>query len=120
MACFRTAWVNDYSIETNIGTSFDDGEATLDGMELPLYTLVVVKPGDAPALKSEKGARVMLMGGESFPRPRHVWWNFVSSDRERIQQAKEDWREGRFANVPGDSEERIPLPDGAPKTVTYP
>ena len=96
-----------------------DGEATLDGEELPRYWLVVIKPGDAPALRSEKGARVMLLGGESFSNPRHVWWNFVSSDRDRIQQAKEDWAEGRFPKVPGDEEEWIPLPD-KPKTVTYP
>jgi hypothetical protein len=48
-----------------------------------------------------------------------VWWNFVSSDRERINQAKDDWRAGRFPLVPGDSEEFIPLPD-KPLTVSYP
>ena len=58
-------------------------------------------------------------GGEAFATKRHVWWNFVSSDRERINQAKEDWREGRFPKVPGDEEEFIPLPD-VPKTVSYP
>ena len=96
-----------------------EGEATIDGEELPLYALVVIKPGDAPALRSEKGARVMLLGGESFATKRHVWWNFVSSDRDRIQQAKEDWAAGKFPKVPGDDEEWIPLPD-KPKTVTYP
>lgn len=96
-----------------------DGQATLDGEELPLYSLIVIKPGDVPALRSEKGARVMLLGGESFATERHVFWNFVSSDRERIQQAKEDWSEGRFPKVPGDENEWIPLPD-EPTTVTYP
>ena len=96
-----------------------EGEATLDGEELPRYALIVVKPGDCPALRSEKGARVMLLGGESFATKRYVWWNFVSSDRDRIEQAKEDWTQGRFAKVPGDDEEWIPLPD-EPKTVTYP
>ena len=71
-------------------------------------------------LESKSGARVMLLGGEAFETKRHAWWNFVSSSRERINQAKEDWREGRFPKVPGDEEEFIPLPDGAPKTVTYP
>jgi hypothetical protein len=61
----------------------------------------------------------MLCGGEAFATPRHVWWNFVSSSRDRINQAKEDWRAGRFAPVPGDAEEFIPLPD-VPKTVSYP
>ncbi|NCP17626.1 MAG: pirin family protein [Erythrobacter sp.] len=96
-----------------------EGEATLDGQALPRYALVVIKPGTALTLRSENGARAMLLGGESFATPRHVWWNFVSSDRERIEQAKRDWREGRFAKVPGDEEEWIPLPD-VPKTVSYP
>ena len=62
----------------------------------------------------------MLMGGEAFTTKRHAWWNFVSSSRERINQGKDDWREGRFGTVPGEDGEFIPLPDGAPKTVTYP
>ena len=61
----------------------------------------------------------MLMGGESFASERHVFWNFVSSNRDRIQQAKEDWSAGKFPKVPGDEEEWIPLPE-KPKTVTYP
>ena len=61
----------------------------------------------------------MLLGGEAFSTKRHAWWNFVSSSRERIQQAKEDWAAGKFPSVPGDEEEFIPLPD-KPKTVTYP
>ncbi|MEL7783707.1 pirin family protein [Citromicrobium bathyomarinum] len=96
-----------------------EGEATVDGIEMPKYTLIVLKPGDVPALKSEKGARVMLMGGESFASERHVFWNFVSSNRDRIQQAKDDWSAGKFPKVPGDEEEWIPLPE-KPKTVTYP
>ena len=61
----------------------------------------------------------MLLGGEAFVTKRHVWWNFVSSSRDRIEQAKEDWRERRFDVVPGDEQERIPLPE-VPKTVSYP
>src|SRR5690606_36153129 len=72
------------------------GEASLDGMELPLYALVVLKPGEEMVLRSERGGRVMLLGGEAFATRRHVHWNFVSSSRERIEQAKEDWRERRF------------------------
>lgn len=96
------------------------GDATIDGTPLQLYDLVVLKPGDNLTLTSRYGARVMLLGGEAFTTKRHVWWNFVSSDRERIEQAKADWREGRFAAVPGDDTEYIPLPDSAPKTVNYP
>ena len=70
-------------------------------------------------LASENGARAMLLGGEAFRTPRHVWWNFVSSSRDRINQAKHDWKEGRFAKVPGDADEYIPLPE-VPLTVSYP
>ncbi len=95
------------------------GEASLDGMTLEPMTLYILKPGTAATLRSERGARVMLCGGEAFATPRHVWWNFVSSDRERINQAKHDWQDGRFPTVPGDSEEFIPLPE-VPNTVSYP
>lgn len=95
------------------------GEGRLDGESLELYTLYVLKPGEAMTLRSERGGRAMLLGGEAFATRRHVWWNFVSSSRERIEQAKADWREGRFAKVPGDEEEFIPLPE-VPKTVSYP
>jgi len=62
---------------------------------------------------------VMLCGGEAFTTPRHVWWNFVSSSRDRINQAKDDWNAGRFPKVPGDDKEFIPIP-AVPKTVSYP
>jgi redox-sensitive bicupin YhaK (pirin superfamily) len=87
------------------------GEASLDGMALPLYSLLVLKPGDEMVLRSERGGRVMLLGGEAFATRRHAWWNFVSSSKERIEQAKSDWVEGRFAKVPGDEVEFIPLPE---------
>jgi redox-sensitive bicupin YhaK (pirin superfamily) len=95
------------------------GEASLDGVPLAPMTLYVMRPGIAATLRSASGGRVMLCGGEAFPTPRHVWWNFVSSSRDRINQAKDDWRSGRFPLVPGDSDEFIPLPD-VPKTVSYP
>lgn len=97
-----------------------DGEAMVDGISLERYQLVVLQPGREMTLESRGGARVMLLGGEAFETRRHAWWNFVSSSRERINQAKEDWREGRFPKVPGDEAESIPLPDGQPNTVTYP
>ncbi|RPF72313.1 pirin family protein [Aurantiacibacter spongiae] len=96
------------------------GDAAVDGEGIALYDLVLLKPGEAMTLTSQGGARAVLLGGEAFSTRRHVWWNFVSSDRDRIEQAKEDWRERRFPTVPGDEEERIPLPDGEPKTVSYP
>ena len=95
------------------------GEATLDGFPLDPYVLTVLAPGVTMSLRSERGGRVMLLGGEAFATKRHVWWNFVSSSRERINQAKDNWRAGNFPLVPGDSEEFIPIPDH-PNTVSYP
>jgi len=86
------------------------GEASIDGTALELYALAVLEPGKAMRLSSERGGRVMLLGGEAFRTPRHVWWNFVHSSRDRINQAKDDWASGRFPKVPGDAEEFIPLP----------
>ena len=95
------------------------GEASLDGMQLEPMTLYVLKPGVAATLRSSTGARAMLCGGEAFTTPRHVWWNFVSSRRDRIEEAKRAWKAGEFARVPGDDKEWIPIPE-VPKTVSYP
>ena len=94
------------------------GEATLEGMRLEPQVLYVLRPGIAATLRSDTGGRAMLCGGDAFTTPRHVWWNFVSSSRERIDQAKRDWKAGNFPTVPGD-DEFIPIPD-QPKTVSYP
>jgi len=95
-----------------------DGEASVDGLPLDRTHLYVLRPGVAATLRSDGGARVMLCGGEAMT-PRHVWWNFVSSRRERIDEAKRAWQAGEFPLVPGDSEDFIPIPD-APNTVSYP
>lgn len=95
------------------------GDASLDGEALDRYSLYILKPGQAMTLRADSDARVMLLGGEAFKTPRHVWWNFVSSSRDRINQAKHDWKERKFPLVPGDSEEFIPIPE-VPKTVSYP
>src|SRR3546814_13901924 len=80
-------------------------------------TLYALRPGVAATLRSDRGARVMLCGGEAFATPRHVWWNFVSSSRERINEAKRAWKAGEFAKVPGDDKEWIPIPE-VPMTVS--
>ena len=95
------------------------GEAIVDATVMQLYELLVLKPGAPMLLSSKTGGKIMLLGGEAFPARRYVYWNFVSSSRERIEQAKEDWKARRFAVIPGDEEEYIPLPD-RPKTVSYP
>jgi redox-sensitive bicupin YhaK (pirin superfamily) len=70
----------------------------------------VFKPGDRISILALSQSRLMLLGGEPMDGPRHIWWNFVSSSKERIEQAKEDWRSKRFATVPGDEMEFMPLP----------
>lgn len=95
------------------------GDASLDGERLERHSLYILKPGQAMTLRADSYARVMLLGGEAFTTPRHVWWNFVSSSRERINEAKHDWKAQKFPLVPGDSEEFIPIPE-VPKTVSYP
>ncbi|MBC2779010.1 pirin family protein [Parasphingopyxis marina] len=97
-----------------------EGEASLDGEALTPETLAVLRPGQATTVRSENGAQIMLCGGEAFASPRHVYWNFVSSRPERIDQAIADWKEERFPIIPTDHDERIPFPAGRPKTVSYP
>ena len=95
------------------------GKAELDGQPLDLFALYILRPGHEARLSSSSGARLMLMGGQAFTTPRHVFWNFVSSSRDRINQAKEDWKALRFPLIPGDDQEFIPLPE-VPLTVSYP
>ena len=86
------------------------GELELDGQLLPLEHLAVLEPGTEPLLRAKSAARVMLLGGAPLDGHRHVWWNFVSSSRDRIEQAKADWQEGRIGQVAGETE-FIPLPE---------
>ena len=82
--------------------------------------LVVFASGAEIVVEASGGAaRVMLFGGEPMDGPRHLFWNFVSSSTERIEQAKADWKAGRFAAVPGETE-FIPLPEQPPRPVSYP
>lgn len=82
--------------------------------------LLVLKPGKTlTVLSGESGARIMLLGGEPMDGPRGVVWNFVSSSPERIEQAKDDWVNQRFAKVPEETE-FIPLPDLPGKPIFYP
>ncbi|GJD51194.1 hypothetical protein OPKNFCMD_3946 [Methylobacterium crusticola] len=72
--------------------------------------LLVFRPGDRITVRAREAARFMVLGGEPMDGPRHVWWNFVSSRPERIEQAKADWKAARFDSVPGETE-FIPLPE---------
>ncbi|HKT14358.1 MAG TPA: pirin family protein [Allosphingosinicella sp.] len=101
------------------GVMLVGGTAELDGAALDPYALYVLRPGHEARLSSASGGSVMLLGGQAFSTRRHVFWNFVSSSRDRINQAKEDWKAMRFPLIPGDDEEFIPIPE-VPKTVSYP
>jgi len=96
-----------------------EGEASLDGLRLERFTLSILAPGIPMVLTAAARSRLMLLGGEAFVTPRHVFWNFVSSSRDRIDEAKHEWKARRFPLIPGDDEEYIPLPE-FPKTVSYP
>ena len=88
-----------------------EGSVVISGDRFPSDRLLVFRPGDEIVVESERGAHFMLFGGASLGSPRHIWWNFVSSSKERIEQAKEEWRTAKFDIVPGDEEEYIPLPE---------
>jgi redox-sensitive bicupin YhaK (pirin superfamily) len=106
----RAAYVVEGGVELlNEGVKFEAGQ------------LMVFKPGAEITLSAPEssGARLMLLGGESMDGPRHIWWNFVSSSSDRIEQAKEDWKAGRYAPVPEETE-FIPLPETGPVIVQYP
>ncbi|EFG2886106.1 pirin family protein, partial [Escherichia coli] len=88
-----------------------EGEAHIAGDVFAPDVLLVLRPGDEIVVSSERGAHFMLFGGAAMGSERYIWWNFVSSSKERIEQAKEEWKTGKFDIVPGDEEEFIPLPD---------
>ena len=88
-----------------------EGEVEVAGVRFEAGRMLLFRAGDTVSLRAgADGARLLLLGGAVMDGPRYLFWNFVSSSRERIEQAKEDWRAGRFATVPGDDKEFIPLP----------
>lgn len=87
------------------------GEIDIAGETFGPGRLLVFRPGDRISILALSQARLILLGGEPMDGPRHIWWNFVSSSRERINAAKADWKAGNFALVPGDEQEFVPLPE---------
>lgn len=105
----RAAYVVEGFVTIRGGESYEAGR------------LLVFKRGSAVEIQAGNApARLMLLGGEPLESERFISWNFVSSSRDRIEQAKEDWRHGRFKLIPGDDEEYIPLPERNPPPVNYP
>ncbi|HSH44185.1 MAG TPA: pirin family protein [Arenicellales bacterium] len=85
------------------------GESMVHGARIPEHSMAILAGNGTARLEAQSEARIAIVGGEHMSH-RHIEWNFVSSRRERIEQAIEDWRSGRFAKVPGDEEEYIPFP----------
>ncbi|HMF26782.1 MAG TPA: pirin family protein [Pseudolabrys sp.] len=88
-----------------------DGTVDISGDKFEAGRLLVFKPGDAASITAATDTHFVMLGGAPMDGPRHIWWNFVSSRKERIDQAKEEWKAGHFGKVPGDEIEFIPLPE---------
>lgn len=94
-----------------------EGSISVAGQDYGPAQMMVFRPGDKITIAAgETGARLMILGGETFSGPRYIWWNFVASSQERIEAAKEEWRagnwgKGQFDLPPDDRDEFIPLPD---------
>ncbi len=86
------------------------GEVEIAGDRFEGPRLLIFRPGDRITVRATQPARLMFLGGAALEGPRYIWWNFVSSRKERIEEAKEDWKTGRFKQVPGETD-FIPLPD---------
>jgi hypothetical protein len=87
-----------------------EGEIEIGGVRFESGRLLVLVPGADITVRAVRASRLVLLGGAPMDGPRRIWWNFVSSSAERIEQAKADWKAGRFGSVPGD-DEFIPLPE---------
>lgn len=87
-----------------------DGEVDIAGEKFAAPQMLIFRPGDRITVKPVTKTRMMFLGGTAMEGPRHIWWNFVSSRKERIEAAKEDWKTGRFGPVPNETE-FIPLPE---------
>jgi hypothetical protein len=99
------------------GLYVSEGSVVIAGDTFAAGRMMVFRPGDAITITAgPQGARLMALGGETMNGPRHIWWNFVSSSKEKIEEAKQawaadgDWEHGRFQLPPGDTGEFIPLP----------
>ena len=95
------------------------GKVTIEGEHYEAGQMAVLVSGAMPTISAKERSVVMLLGGEPVG-PRHIWWNFVSSRQERIEQAKADWRAGRIKLPVNDDQEFIPLPEDPPKPKPEP
>jgi redox-sensitive bicupin YhaK (pirin superfamily) len=96
-----------------------DGRVSIDGCTFPPHQLIVLRRDSHIRLEANDDAHFMLFGGEPMHGPRYIWWNFVSSRRDRIEQAREEWARGAFDTVPGDEQDFLPAPEltGSPRQI---
>ena len=85
-----------------------EGEVDIAGDKFEAPQLLIFRPGDRITVTAVKPSRLMFLGGAALEGPRYLWWNFVSSRKERIEEAKQEWKTGRFAIIPGDDERIYP------------
>lgn len=86
------------------------GEIAIDNVNFSKNIMLVLKPGYETKVTALTDVNIIILGGSTLDKPRYLWWNFVASTKERIEQAKKDWQEGKFGKIPGDDKEYIPLP----------
>lgn len=87
------------------------GEIKVDNVNYGNTRMLILKPSQEIKVTATTDAHFIILGGTPLEQPRHLWWNFVASSNERIEQAKQDWKEGKFGKIPGDDKEFIPLPE---------
>ncbi len=87
------------------------GHIEISGVGFPAQQMLILRPGDDITVVAQDDVRLMILGGAVMDGPRYIYWNFVSSSKERLAQAKEDWKHRRFPIIPSDAEEFVPLPD---------
>jgi redox-sensitive bicupin YhaK (pirin superfamily) len=108
---------DDEAVHLDLGAYVVEGSVTAGGQPFTPAHMMLFRAGRRIHLRAETDSRFVVVGGDPFPEPRHIWWNFVSSSEARIDQAARDWRErrgdpnGPFPLVPGDEAEFIPSPD---------
>jgi len=88
-----------------------EGQVEIGNVTYEPQQTMVLRPGDNVVIKAQTPVRMMVLGGATMDGPRYIYWNFVSSSKDRLEQAKDDWRNGRFPIVPTDDKEFIPLPE---------
>ena len=97
------------------GAYIIQGNVRIGGEAIQQQTLPVFLPEGYVKIEAETDAHLVLLGGEPLPEKRFIWWNFVSTSQERIEQAKADWTAGKFGIIPGDANDALPLPPGMGK-----